>query len=237
MLKNENEINANDRKDIRILYSSNIKERRKTMDPNKLILNKKNSLLNANEIIYTVKDKIERKNENKKKNFFINFTNKILSSKNSNSDNYNDSLNPISNPNFLFNLTNLITKNRIEIIKSNDKRNIKSAVARPNSMKRIMNLNPYSKIPKLAKYSWANDPQYDTMYSKPIIKGSLKDNLGNTYKNICGGSSTLFLKQPSIKQDFQNQLLYHKDDFQPIFTKSVKIRNIRKLIIHKTSKI
>ena len=103
-------------------------------------------------------------------------------------------------------------------------------------LKRLVDISPYTNIPKSAKYSWVNKPGMEDYYT-PKLQRALKDNQGNSFKHVSQGSSTLFFKEKDHKKDLLKKLLNSKEEFSSSFLKALRIKNIRKLINNNTSKL
>lgn len=109
-------------------------------------------------------------------------------------------------------------------------------ILKPTNLKRIMSISPYSTIPNRVKYSWVNDPKLEKIY-EPKLPRSLMDQEGNTFKHVSHGCSTIFFKDKVEKYDLLKNLLDFNVDLPPSFKKAVKIKNIRRIIKVKTSKV
>jgi len=137
-------------------------------------------------------------------------------------------------------LTGLSNANNINYvmnkINKNDDKKRKPSSAKLNNLKRLIDVSPYANIPKKVKYSWVNLPGMNEKFT-PKIPRSLQDNQGNRFKHVSHGTSTIFLKQEKINEDFLTKLLKYKLESSSDFVKAIKIKNIRRLISIKTSKI
>ena len=109
-------------------------------------------------------------------------------------------------------------------------------ILKPTSLRRIMSISPYSTVPNRVKYSWVNNPRLEQV-NQPKLPGSLIDQAGNRFKHVSHGCSTVFFKDKVEKYDLLKNLLDFNVDLPVAFKKVVKIKNIRSIIKHKTSKI
>jgi len=108
-------------------------------------------------------------------------------------------------------------------------------ILKPTNLRRIMSISPYSTIPNKVKYSWVNNPRLEGIYESKL-SASLTDQEGNRFKHVSHGCSTIFFKDKLEKYDLLKNLLDFNVDLPPAFKKTVKIKNIRRIIKLKTSK-
>ena len=107
-------------------------------------------------------------------------------------------------------------------------------ILKPDSLKRLISLSPYATVPNHVKFSWANNPSLYNFY-QPTLPRSLMDSQGNRFKHVSHGSSTIYFKDSVQENDILKNLLDINVELGFAFKKSIKIKNIRKIIKLKTS--
>jgi hypothetical protein len=104
----------------------------------------------------------------------------------------------------------------------------------------LVNLNnlvlslPYEKIPKKVKFSNISNSE-NQLKTLQFVEGYSIDKNGNYFKNVNQGSSTIF-KRKTVSQDniFKKLLIYKEDESTLSFKKSIKWKNLKWLLNHKS---
>lgn len=102
-------------------------------------------------------------------------------------------------------------------------------------LRRLVETSPYHNIPKSVKYSFTNNKEIEKQ-CLPKLKGHCLTKEGNQYKQVYGGSSTVFFNEnrSHSKDSILKKLLIIKVEASAAFKKSIKWKNLKWLLTHKS---